>query len=277
MLYKFLYSKASNSLTMPTLLDEPLRALLDEPDADRASLPVQALAVRAARLAYEIGVHLPESAVVRALAAPNNATLLDALATLLLADATVAPLQGTDVSASIEGREDERRAIFRARFQGHLQLRRLLDDTGGLLRADEAQELLGVSRTALQQWREGRRILALPVGGTFAYPAAQLVPAGTDLEPPRPVAGLTEVLQAAGDALHPAELFAFLATPQAAFGTSAPQDPQHPRPWRSGFDALRGGDAAIVVRAVRAWSVPSDDGAPAPGAGAAPSRGASPG
>src|SRR4051812_8649478 len=94
---------------VPTLLDQPLSTLLDEPSASDASGSVVAFVVRVAGVAYEVAQHAPESALVKALATASPEALLDAVAALLLAElntpgdtvsgaagvATAAPLTAT--------------------------------------------------------------------------------------------------------------------------------------------------------------------------------------
>jgi len=225
---------------MATLLNEPLANLLDTPGITDVSAQVEALVVRMASLALTVADAAPAAAVTRALAAASPEAFLAAFAELLVARGVTAP-----------------GAL--AMLRGRIALADVLKESGGLLRADEAQARLGVTRATLQSWRDTKKILALPLSdGSFGYPVAQFAPPATDLERPRPLPGIADVLAAAGDALAPSELIALLAARRDAFAGA------DGRP-RTGFAALAEGDVGLVVGLVAHVTTPADEGAPLEG------------
>ena len=225
---------------MATLLNEPLASLLDAPGGTDVPAQVEALVVRMASLALTVADSAPAAAVTRALAAGSPEAFLSAFAELLIARGGVTP-----------------GAL--AMLRGRIALADLLQQSGGVLRADEAQTRLGVTRATLQSWRDTKKVIALPLSdGSFGYPVAQFAPPATDLERPRPLPGIAEVLAASADALEPSELVALLATPQEALaGVDG-------RP-RTGFGALAEGNVESVVGLIEHVVTPADQGAPPEG------------
>lgn len=222
---------------MPTILEEPLGALVDAPADTKVSPEAGALVARMAALAFSVATGSETLDVLRTLAAESPAAFLRAFAELTL---NIAPGDATA------------RVALRAR----LELAGALERTGGLWEADEAQRVLGVKRATLQQWRDSRKVLALPrTGGSYGYPVAQFAAPASDVERPRPYSGMTPVLQAAGDAFTPQELFLLLATPQPALARAG-------GPARSGFEAIAAGDVDHVVSLMTYLTRPTDTGAP---------------
>ena len=120
---------------------------------------------------------LSEESVVRATAAPSDLTvLLTALSSgeLLNDLKSVEPL----APAFIRGIEAERR---------------LLDEFGGTLTAEQVGGILGISRQAVEKRRRAHTLIALATGRHgYRYPAWQFTKSGT------PLRGLDDVLQALG-------------------------------------------------------------------------------
>jgi hypothetical protein len=217
---------------MTTLLDEPLASLIEaHPDA-AVSPEAGALVARMASLAFSVATASGQPDVLRTLAAGTPTALLSAFAELVAAYSPANP-------------------GARLALRGRLALAEALERTGGLWRADEAQAALGVGRATLQSWRDGRKVLALPLpGGSFGYPVAQFAPPASDLARPRPQPGLAAVLAAAGDALTSQELFLLLATSQPALAG------------QTGFEALAAGGGSEVAALVAHLTTPADAGAP---------------
>lgn len=224
---------------MPTILDQSLGDLLDvSSESETISPSVEAFVTRVAGLALELAQGAPPASLVRALGAVTNAGFVSAFAELLM----------------FEGPRSNDR--LQSLLRGRVALAELVESTGGMWSAAEAEKYLGRTRATLQNWRDQRRVIALRQGdGSYKYPVVQFAPAPTDLEPPAPLLGLSEVLTTAGDALTPEELVAVLASPQEML-TAADGRP------RTGFEALAAGDADRVVALLRHVVTPADDGAP---------------
>jgi hypothetical protein len=219
---------------MSVLLDRPLGMLLDLRDVPDLRPEVEAFVVRVAELALQVAQAAPAGALATALASTSPVTLLGTAADLLIASNAVSPAAG-------------------ALVRGRLLVAALLEATGGLWSAGDAQAQLDVSRATLKSWRDERKVLALPLGEQgCGYPVVQFARPATDLERPRPHRGMSDVLQAAGDALTPAELFALLATPQPALND------------QTGWQALASGDPGARMRVaalVKHVATPADVGA----------------
>ncbi len=213
---------------MARLLNQPLAAFVEVPFAGPVPPEVAAFVARVATLAFTTASVAPPGATARALAANSPQGLLGAFAELLTAG----------------GHPATRDPVADAFLRGRVALATALEASGGVWRADEAQRHLRVSRTTLLQWREGRRVLAVPVGDSFVYPVAQFEPPATDLEPPRAYPAIADVLAAAADHLTAGELAGLLATPQPGLAVDD-------GPPRTGFAAIADGDGPLVVSMVR--------------------------
>jgi hypothetical protein len=120
-----------------------------------------------------------------------------------------------------------------ARLRAARTKRDLLEREGGALGVGQVAALLGVSRQAVDQARRRDRLLGLPVGRSFLYPAWQVVDGQI-------LSGLPEVLRRMSLAGAWARLGFFLQ-PDPSLDGSRP------------LDALRAGDVAAVGRAAEAY------------------------
>jgi hypothetical protein len=196
------------------------------------------LITRVNALLYDVVRRAPQAAVMRAAAAHSNATLLQAVADLVVTEATAD--------------EDWNTALLR----GTVALAACLEAAGGVWTAGEATMHLGVTRQTLQQWRDRGRVLALPRrDGSYAYPVAQFKPPVSDTGAPGPYAAIAQITKVVGSRLRPEELVALLATPQPLLRdeAGAPMTP---------FTALARGEAARVLALVNWIVTPSDAEAP---------------
>jgi hypothetical protein len=219
------------------IFDQTLGAVVAAPAGTKVAPEAEAVVARMAQLAFDVASSAGKGELMRALSTGSSVAFLRVFSELL-------------VSAS-----DPSTAAIEA-LRGRLSLAESVEQSGGLWRADEAQAALGVTRATLQTWRDGGRVLALPQGdGSFAYPVAQFLPPATDLERPRPDPAIGDVIRVAGDTLGVHELFLLLAAPQPAL-PSASGAP------RTGFEALRAGDGALVAALVTHVVTPGDQGAP---------------
>jgi hypothetical protein len=105
---------------------------------------------------------------------------------------------------------------------------RLVDAAGGLLSAEKAGTLLGITRAAVDKRRAAGRLLALRVRGDWAYPAAQFRD-GEVLD------GIPEVVASMADA-SPWSILDFLMAPDDVLEGQAP------------IVALRGSGLSAVQR-----------------------------
>ncbi|MFG1404248.1 DNA-binding protein [Xanthobacter sediminis] len=179
---------------------------------------IQAAFLRRAMSALErIAATAPAKALTEALAAPTGA---GALAQLLshseLIGAAVADL---DPLVPALARNVEHR-------------RELLKRAGGVMSAEEAGKIAGVSRQAIDKRRRGNAILAIREGSDWKYPACQFQDGEVLLGIADVVRGLET--QGAWVALD------FLLSADSALGGRSP------------LEALRQGDRASVERLVRA-------------------------
>lgn len=222
---------------MSALLKKPLEALVDAPETPASDL-AEALTVRMASLTLSIGAAAGRGELLRALSAGSATQFLSAV---------------VDVFAAHQ--PHDLRAVLR--LKGRAELLKALEESGGLWRADEAQEQLRVGRAALQAWRRDRKVLALPLpDGSFGYPIAQFAPPDSDLQAPRPYPAIETVLQFVGDALTAEELFLLLATRQDALASPDGE-------WRSAFECIAVGEGALVLALLEHVLGGSDDGEPA--------------
>lgn len=216
---------------MSALFDTPLGLMLGASRPAELSPEAEAFVVRLATMAANVVGAASSASVVKALAAATPESFVGAFADLVTASGPSTP-------------------GAQATLRGRIALMDALAKHGGLWRAAEAQQQLGVSRATLQQWREAKRVIALSlVDGSFGYPVAQFAQPATDLEKPRPLAAVTEVLAAAGDALSPAELISVLSVSQPFLGG------------RTGFDLLHV-DPDPVIAMIRHIATPDDADAP---------------
>jgi hypothetical protein len=217
---------------MTALLEQPLKALIGAPGVTDVSPQVEAFTARMATLALLVGGTSSSSALTKALAAGSDEAFLGAFAELMAARGASAPGAQT-------------------LLRGRIALASALERSGGLWGADEAQAQIGVSRATLQNWRDTKKVLALQLSdGSFGYPVAQFAAPETDVDHPRPLPGMMDVLETASSGLTAAELIALLATQQPALGD------------RTGFQALAANDTAAVVALVAHVVTPADAGAP---------------
>lgn len=224
---------------MSAFFDQPVGAILESAPNGKVAPEAQAVVARMAQMAYEVATSVGKGDLLRALSTSTPTAFLGAFAELM---SRCAPASPEALNA----------------LRGRIALAESIERSGGIWKSDEAQAELDVSRATLQSWRDSRRVLALPFGdGSFGYPVAQFAAPSSDLERPRPNPAIAEVLHAAGDAIAPQELFLLLATPQPALALD------HGGEARSGFDAMRDGDGALVVSLVTHLVTPSDEGAPA--------------
>jgi hypothetical protein len=160
-----------------------------------------------------------ESALMRAVAAPTDAgALARAMSDTLPADSASGEL---DPLASLIARGAEQKLD-------------LLKQAGGGLSAVDVARLLRISRQAVDKRRREGKLLAVPRGSDYAYPACQF-------DDDRPVIGLPEML-AARTVDHPWSTLAFLMTPEEELGCSPLQ-------------ALQQHDPKLKERALRAARV----------------------
>jgi hypothetical protein len=195
--------------------------------------PAAVLINRMNRLVARVASRVPDRALLDALEQDSTPELL---ATFL----DLAAMAG----------EFETDPVGAARLRGREALLRLIERTGGAWTPGEATKQLGVSREALRQWREGRRVLALPTTEGFRYPVAQFATGG--LGAPRPYGELREVLVAAGEGLTAEELFAMLSRPLVAIDDA-----------RTGWEVLAAQDREALARlidALRHRATPLDPG-----------------
>jgi hypothetical protein len=106
------------------------------------------------------------------------------------------------------------------------------------LTAPQVAGMLGVSRQASHDRRRAGRLLAVPVGKLWLFPAWQFDPDAPDSVLP----GLATVLRALNN-LSPLEQWAWLRTPKPAFDGRAP------------VELMRGGDVDRVVALARGAGV----------------------
>jgi hypothetical protein len=174
---------------------------------------------RASAALRRITEQAEESALMRAVAAPTDAgALARAISDTLPADSASGEL---DPLASLIARGAEQKL-------------ELLKQAGGGLSASDVGRLLHISRQAVDKRRREGKLLAVPRGSDYAYPACQF-------EDDRPVSGLPEML-AARTVDHPWATLAFLMAAEEELGCSPLQ-------------ALQQRDPKLKERALRAARV----------------------
>lgn len=166
--------KASGAQSREATLRDPLRAAFWA----RATKAVERIAVRAdaTSLQHAIAAPTDEGALARAIAdsaASGAVAELDPLAALIA--------------------------------RGAEQKQALLKQAGGTLSVNDVAKLLGISRQAVDKRRREGKLLAIPRGADFAYPACQFTEDGV-------APGVTEILNAIGSE-RPWSVLAFLITP----------------------------------------------------------------
>lgn len=177
---------------MRQFADSPIRAAFWE----RASAALRRLTEQA-----------EESALIRAVSAPTDAgALARAMSDTLPADNASSEL---DPLASLIARGAEQKL-------------ELLKQAGGGLSASDVSRLLHISRQAVDKRRREGKLLAVPRGSDYAYPACQF---GDD----RVVPGLPEIL-ATRKVNHPWATLAFLVTTEDELGCSPLQALQQDDP-----------------------------------------------
>lgn len=121
----------------------------------------EAFAARARRAVDSLAHDLSQDTLTQALSAPSD---VDTLIEALLHAVSVEPTH----------------PLGSARLRGVQAARRLLEEEGGTLSAEELGDLLGITRQAVNQRRQAGKLLALEVGRHgYAYPAWQLTETGT--------------------------------------------------------------------------------------------------
>ena len=148
-----------------------------------------------------------EEALIRAVSAPTDAGVLArAISETLPTDRASNEL---DPLASLIARGAEQKL-------------ELLKQAGGGLSASDVARLLHISRQAVDKRRREGKLLAVPRGSDYTYPACQF-------EDDRTIPGLPEML-AARTVDHPWATLAFLLTPEDELGCSPVQALQHQDP-----------------------------------------------
>jgi hypothetical protein len=148
-----------------------------------------------------------EEALIRAVSAPTDAgALARAISETLPTDSASSEL---DPMASLIARGAEQKL-------------ELLKQAGGGLSASDVSRLLHISRQAVDKRRREGKLLAVPRGSDYTYPACQF-------EDDRTISGLPQML-AARTVGHPWATLAFLVTLEDELGCSPVQALQHQDP-----------------------------------------------
>jgi hypothetical protein len=162
---------------------------------------------RASAALMRIVEEAEEEALIRAVSAPTDAgALARAISEILPTDKASSEL---DPLASLIARGAEQKL-------------ELLKQAGGGLSASDVSRLLHISRQAVDKRRREGKLLAVPRGSDYAYPACQF-------EDDRTIAGLPEMLLAR-TVDHPWATLAFLVTPKDELGCSPLQALRHQDP-----------------------------------------------
>jgi hypothetical protein len=128
------------------------------------------------------------AAIARIAAQADESALEDALAASTDVGTLAAVLSDTDVvGEGVRGLDPM--ATLVARSAGHKA--ELLEWAGGAFNVAQVAELLGITRQAVDKRRRERKLVAVPRGSDFRYPAAQFADGEV-------VAGLRDVLAAIG-------------------------------------------------------------------------------
>jgi hypothetical protein len=229
---------------MTTIFDRPLGDLIANASQRRATHDAgEILIARMASLVYDLVQRAPRSAVLQAAASGSSVGMIGAVVELLRYETPSS---------------DDR---VRSMLTGRVALAKALQESGGILLADEAPGHLSVTRATLQNWRDKGRVLALQVAdGSFVYPVGQFEQPSNDATHPRPYKAIEEIRKTAGDWLTVDELIGLLVSRQDFLANADGA--------RTGFQALADGDAARVIEMVRHVATPADEGAPPLAAGA---------
>ena len=173
-----------------------------------AGSPIRAaFCERASAALKRIVEEAEEDALIRAVSAPTDVgALARAISETLPADSASSEL---DPLAALIARGAEQKL-------------ELLKQAGGGLSASDVSRLLHISRQAVDKRRREGKLLAVPRGSDYAYPACQF-------EDDRAIAGLPEML-VARTVDHPWATLAFLVTPEDELGCSPLQALQHQDP-----------------------------------------------
>jgi len=228
---------------MTTILNRPLGDFITKANRHGATHDAgEILIARIASLVYDLVQRAPRSAVAQAAASGSSVGMIGAVVELLQYE-----------TPSTDDR-------LRAMLTGRVALAKALQESGGILLADEATDRLSVSRATLQNWRDKGQVLALQVAdGSFVYPVGQFEQPSHDATRPRPYKAIEEIRKTAGDWLTVDELIGLLVSRQDFLASADGA--------RTGFQALADGDAARVIEMVRHVATPADEGAPLLAAG----------
>ena len=224
---------------MSTILEQPLGAIVKRPGMGTKPMTDagEILLARVATLVYDLVQRAPKAELTQVASSGSSADFVNGLAELLRYETPST---------------DER---LTALLAGRLALAKVLEASGGVLLADEAAKRLGVTRSALQNWRDTNRVLALRAAdGSYIYPVGQFEQPKTDAQHPRPFEAIKDIRDLVDDALTVDELIGLLASPQPMLA--------HRGRDRSGFEALADGDAQSVLDMIRHTITPDDADAP---------------
>lgn len=169
------------------------------------------------------------SALERISANVSAKTLSDALAAPTDAGSVAQLLSSSDVIGAAVTELDPLVPAL-ARNVEHRQ--RLLELAGGVLSADEAGRILGITRQAVDKRRRANSVLAVREGSDWRYPACQFSEGEV-------IAGIPDVVRGFA-AVGPWAALDFLLAPDTALGGQSP------------LDMLRSGKHELVLRLVRA-------------------------
>ncbi|MEL4073371.1 DNA-binding protein [Ochrobactrum sp. GPK 3] len=169
------------------------------------------------------------SALERISANVSAKTLSDALAAPTDAGSVAQLLSSSDVIGAAVTELDPLVPAL-ARNVEHRQ--RLLELAGGVLSADEAGRILGITRQAVDKRRRANSVLAVREGSDWRYPACQFSEGEV-------IAGIPDVVRSFA-AAGPWAALDFLLAPDTALGGQSP------------LDLLRSGKHELVLRLVRA-------------------------
>ncbi|MRG57978.1 DNA-binding protein [Phyllobacterium sp. SYP-B3895] len=179
---------------------------------------VQAAFLRRAMSALErISANASAKTLTEALAAPTDAGSL----AQLLSRSDILGSAVTDLDPLVPAL---------ARNVEHRQ--RLLKLSGGVLSADEAGRILGITRQAVDKRRRSNTMLAIREGGDWRYPTCQLNEGEV-------IAGIADVVRGLASA-GPWATLDFLLAPDTVLGGRSP------------LETLRHGEVDAVLRLVRA-------------------------
>lgn len=165
--------RAKLHLAIEQLSDEALEAIEPALETARQSVGIVFLH-RAMRALTTIAEGVP---LAGATAAPSDYDLLLEL------------LRQPEVKQILPSRDP----LAEAKLRGLLMKRELLTKEGGFVNSEEAAQILGISRQAVDKRRNAHNLIALPVGRSYVYPVWQFDPSRAMVLP-----GLEEVLHNLG-------------------------------------------------------------------------------